>query len=136
MTWQGEYKQGYRDAAPVARWTLWKALLWTAGLSILFGGIGLFTGVFSSAKGVLSRTIDPDNIIYNYEWFHSRNEAFKAYSLQRKDFNAQIDQSGNDLQVPMEIHLEGGPVPGGRLGVGVGCDVKGQVVGGVLQSEL
>lgn len=47
-----------------------------------------------------------------------------------------LDQTGNDLHVPVEIHLEGGPVPRGRLGVGVGGDVEGQIVGGVLQGEL
>jgi len=90
MTWQHEYKKTYRETAPVARWTLKKVLLWGIGLSIVFGGLSIVTGVFSSAKGVMDRTLDPDNIIYNYEWFHSKNQAYISYKAQKTELKQQL----------------------------------------------
>ncbi len=35
-----------------------------------------------SAEGVLDRTLNPDNVIYNYEWFHDTFRAVQARVAQ------------------------------------------------------
>ena len=90
MPWQDQYKSGYREAAPIVKWTLGKAILWFLGAGIIFAAISIPMGLSSSAAGVMSRTLDPDNIIYNYEWFHSKSEAYVSYQKQKADLTQRM----------------------------------------------
>src|SRR3989338_6877145 len=51
-------------------------------LSVLGWAFGIITLPFRSATGVVERTLNPDNIIYNYEWFKQQNEDVKAIDVK------------------------------------------------------
>lgn len=40
--------------------------------------LGLFGNVFNQAGRIVNKTIDADNVIYNYEWFKQRHEDIGA----------------------------------------------------------
>lgn len=41
---------------------------------IVFGGLYMLTNPLTQASRIVNKTIDADNVIYNYEWFKQRNE--------------------------------------------------------------
>lgn len=77
-------------------------LLWTVfWLTILIGAMGLSYRVIfavpNAAVGVTSRTLTPDNIIYNYEWFHRQYGDYLAMST--KLWNAEAGLSAFEESV-------------------------------------
>lgn len=90
------YRHEFREIEREAKWTFWRLFRWGIFLVVLFGLLSIPLGLWSSARGVLERTTDPDNVIYNYEWFHSKYEAFRAYERQLADFNTEIDAFRRD----------------------------------------
>ncbi len=61
-------------------------ILW--GLGIVFGIVSLpfhaASNIIDTEHGVIDKTINADNAIYNYEWFKERAEKLKAYEIQIK----------------------------------------------------
>lgn len=55
--------------------------------------LGLFGTVANTATGVISRTLDPDNVIATYEGFHDRWKAFGARKEQIRSYQVVIDSS-------------------------------------------
>ncbi len=58
---------------------------WTAiilGIFMVLGILGFVTGIlslpFRSARGVLERTLAPDQIIGNYQWYYDQYNAIQA----------------------------------------------------------
>jgi len=81
-----------RDALPVFKWGVIIILL-CVSLFVVGKVIGLFGTVTGSATGVISRTLEPDNIISTYEGFHDRWKAFEARKSQIASYQAVIDGS-------------------------------------------
>lgn len=50
--------------------------------------------------GIIQKTYDPNNVIYNYEWFKSRYEAIQAIDV--KIANAQQAESDYNSQLPKD----------------------------------
>lgn len=78
------------DSLTIGRAAKW-ALVCVAGLSalVIVGSMaGLFTSVATAPSRVLSRTLDTDNIIHNYEWFYDTQAAFIARVAQIKSYKA------------------------------------------------
>jgi hypothetical protein len=64
-------------------------------LSILAGVGWLVTQPFRTATGIVSRTLNPDSVLYNYEWFKRQvqdvgamDERLRAARLAQKSFEA------------------------------------------------
>lgn len=66
-----------------------KLILWAILASVAVSGIALVGRIacapanlahkaLSSAEGVVDKTLDPSNVIHNYEWFHDASRAVDA----------------------------------------------------------
>lgn len=75
MDWEKDF-----DARPAR--TAFKAgslaLFVVGGLVVVGGGVGLLTLPFRAATGVAERTMNPDNVIANYEWFKRQVQDVRA----------------------------------------------------------
>lgn len=48
------------------------------GIPVTVSLLGTVTSVITAPGRVITKTMRTDNIIYNYEWFHDTNGAYKA----------------------------------------------------------
>lgn len=62
------------------------------GLSIIAGIMSLVSAPFRSATGVVERTINPDNVIANYEWFKRQVQDVKAIDVRLRASQLTLDQ--------------------------------------------
>lgn len=77
-----DYREGFRHARRETLWTLPRlvAVLGIVAIVIVVGGV--LVGVITAPLGVVSKTVRPDNIINNYEWFHDAHGAYTARTRQ------------------------------------------------------
>jgi len=91
-------EEGLRDA----RWVGWKLLIWGLVAVLILGTLSFVCGIvslpFRSARGIADRTLDADNVIYNYEWFKTQHESVGALRRQLRNatntFNGFIAEAG------------------------------------------
>lgn len=76
------------------------------GLSAIGWSLGLVTLPFRSARGVVERTLAPDNIIHNYEWFYDTSKAFEARSAQIISYKADMVTAVDSEKSKMRIELQ------------------------------
>lgn len=73
-----------------------KLFAWVFGIIILltvgFAATGIITAPFRSVAGIVDRTLDADNVIGNYEWFHRQHEDILA--MDTKIASAQSSYDG------------------------------------------
>jgi hypothetical protein len=72
-----------------------------AGLSALGWTFGFITLPFRSASGVAERTLAPDNVIYNYEWFKRQYNEVQAIDVQlaaAEEAKANFEQSAGSRE--------------------------------------
>lgn len=71
-----------------------------AGLLLVSFAVGeachLFNTATDSANGVIDKTLDPNNVIYNYEYFKQANQDIQA--LDQKIADAQTAANNFDAQ--------------------------------------
>jgi len=59
-------------------------------LCLILSGIGWVLGIFGQGAKVIEKTMDADNIIYNYEWFKQCHEDVQATDVKIKNAKAKI----------------------------------------------
>lgn len=68
-------------------------------IGVVGGALGLITLPFRTAKGVIERTANPDNVIANYEWFKRQYQDVKAIDVRlevsRKAVSSFETSAGN-----------------------------------------
>lgn len=64
------------------------------GLSI----VSTATTVATAPGRVINRTLETDNIINNYEWFHDANAAYKTRVSQIQDFRSMLKETSNEQE--------------------------------------
>jgi hypothetical protein len=78
-----------------------KIVGWAALGFVVFVGLNLLYSFVlnpvTQASRIVNKTIDADNVIYNYEWFLARSEAIKAtdekirlYEIDAKNFKEEL----------------------------------------------
>lgn len=74
MSWKSEQE----ERSIWLKYAAWfgLALVPVVIISLVFGGV--FTSVVTAPARVINKTLETDNIIYNYEWFHDTSRAFGA----------------------------------------------------------
>lgn len=87
MTWESAEKHAKRG--PVVAILMGIALL--VGVGGLLGVIGFCANPLRQAGRIVSKTIDADNVIYNYEWFKQRNQDIKALDAKIGGADATVD---------------------------------------------
>ena len=84
------------------------------GLVIVFGAIGeachLLNTSTDSVNGVIDKTLDSNNVIYNYEYFHQANQDIRAMDIKIIDAKtaakAFSDQFANRKDMDREDKTE------------------------------
>lgn len=96
---------------------MWKIIGWVAGIAVLvpvgFFALNLLTApvkvanmALNSATGVIERTVDPNNVIVKYEWFHDAHGAFKARIPQIKATKAALaDEKDANMRGSLRVEL-------------------------------
>ena len=75
------------DKGPVSGgWHVMKivAILLVLGI-ILFGTLGFVFGIFGQGARIVNKTLDADNVLYNYEWFKQQKEDIDTLAIKHKD---------------------------------------------------
>jgi len=69
-------------------------IFWAIGLSLLIGGIfwtiDLITTPVKTAKDVIKKTLNADNVIQNYEWFKQQHNDYLAINTKINDADSAV----------------------------------------------
>ena len=85
-----EDKDGYDKLADAMEkgpvkggWHLMKivAILLVLG-TLLFGTLGFVFGIFGQGARIVQKTLDADNVLYNYEWFKQQKEDIDTLAIK------------------------------------------------------
>jgi hypothetical protein len=90
------YRSEVRGIAKESWWTLGKVLGYVVlpvfALSAVLFSLGVFGSVASAPGRVVKRTMETDNILYNYEWFKRQYQQVGAVDGQIGDAKADLDE--------------------------------------------
>ena len=59
-------------------------------IGIFIGAISFVIGIFSQPARIISKTLDADNVLYNYEWFKTQYEDVLAIDIKIKNASSSI----------------------------------------------
>jgi hypothetical protein len=93
-----EYKQERRASL---KWGVWSIL----ALVLLLACVSLFY-LMSAPSRVLNRTMQTDNIIQSYEWFHDTHNSFMARVAQIKSHQRAMKLAGDDADRQDRYRIE------------------------------
>lgn len=82
----GEYRGDFRAVEREVYWTLPRIAIGLAFAGLVFGAVGYTANILSAPARVISKTLETDNIINNYEWFHDAAGNFQAKTAQVRQF--------------------------------------------------
>lgn len=101
-----KYREDFRLARRETWWTVPRLAITLVGVgAVLVIASGAFM-LFTAPIGVVQKTVRPDNIINNYEWFHDANAAYTAKTRQvveRKGW--LVDEKNEDEKRRLRIEL-------------------------------
>lgn len=75
------------------------AIVVIGGFAIVGSLTGIITSPFRSAAGIVERTVNPDNVIANYEWFKRQYQDIKAIDVNlanAEGAQASFEKSAGD----------------------------------------
>jgi hypothetical protein len=106
MSWKSEKE----DRSTWLKYAAWFGLFLVpvVVISLVFGGV--FTSVVTAPGRVINKTLETDNIIHNYEWFHDTSRAFGARVNQiasHKRAMATVDAADHAELNRYRIEIEG-----------------------------
>jgi hypothetical protein len=81
-----EYRRDVRRVSREVVWTAPRILGVLVLITVLFGSVGLVLNLLSQPGRIVSKTMDADNVIYNYEWFKDAYGNFSAKTAQVKQY--------------------------------------------------
>ena len=94
----------YKEGVGAVRTEFWSWAFWIILVSVVLGGMGWLINLASVPGKIISKTMDADNIIYNYEWFHDYNAQYKSRINQISGQKGMIKDVG-DLNTTEKIRL-------------------------------
>jgi len=84
-----ELRREVQEGTKLAPWTIWRVavrvVLPIMGVVLVLGGVLWTCGIVGTPAKVLEKTLDPDRVIYNYEWFGSAYQHVRALDQQIVD---------------------------------------------------
>lgn len=75
-------------------------------VSVLGFAISMVFNPFRQVGRVINKTIDADNMIYNYEWFKQRHESIGAIDVKILDSSVVVGQFKEDVGPRADWHRE------------------------------
>lgn len=91
------YREGVRHATKEARWTVWHVFVAILSLSVVIGVIGWMLNIMSQPAKIVEKTLDADNVIYNYEWFKLQHDDIRASQVQIDNAETAISEFEDGL---------------------------------------
>ena len=73
---------------------------------VIIGLADFFLNPFNQAKRVFDKTIDADNVIYNYEWFKQQHEDVQAIDVKILDADSNLTSFKEELGDRTDWHRE------------------------------
>jgi hypothetical protein len=102
-TWNQAAEKG-----PVAIW--WKVLGFVLLVTIVLGAVGVVFNPFRQGARILEKTMDADNVIYNYEYFKRQWRAIEAIDrkieVQQKSIGSFEESAGQRKEWTRDDRIE------------------------------
>lgn len=99
--WRNDYRNDVREITGEAGWTLgrvfFQVFIPVLIFVIVISSIGWGIKILSQPGRIVEKTMDADNVIYNYEWFRNQYEKLQATDKQITQTASQVDQLKKDL---------------------------------------
>ena len=93
-----EYRRDFREAQREYYWSLPRVLLGLTVASVLIGGAGYAINLASQPARIVSKTLDADNVIWNYEHFYNANANYTSRLSQVKQFKGLFDRETDSAE--------------------------------------
>lgn len=100
-----DYRREFREVQREYFWSLPRIMVALFVAVILFGGAGWIFNIASQPARIISKTLDADNVIHNYEWFHDANGNYMARVSQIKQFK-KLNADESDPQERSRLRIE------------------------------
>lgn len=68
----------------------WKLGKWIILFAVIFTVIGVVAYPFVQGARIVEKTLDADNVIYNYEWFKTRNQDIVSLNSKIRSADAMV----------------------------------------------
>lgn len=102
MSWDKWERAAEKGPGAIA----WKIGLFTLVLLIVISVAGFVLNPFKQAGRIFNKTIDADNVIYNYEWFKQRHEDILATESKIDSAREAVEQFKSDAGPRDSWHRE------------------------------
>lgn len=87
-----KYKRETEEELILGRWTGYK-IIWIFLPLLLILLVTIWAiGIGMQGGKIIEKTVDADNVIYNYEWFHQAYEDIQATDIKIQNTEAQVVQ--------------------------------------------
>ena len=106
MSWESWGDAAERGPGAIA----WKVGCFVVVMIVVLGAVGLVFNPFRQAARIIEKTIDADNVIYNYEWFKTQWRAVRAIdkkiAAQQGAANQFTEVAGKRSDWPRDDRME------------------------------
>lgn len=99
------YRSDFRETQREYYWTVPRIAIGLFVGSVLLGVSGFAVNIAMQPGRIVSKTLDADNVIQNYEWFHDANGNYLARVAQIKQFKS-LATSEPDPQEKSRLRIE------------------------------
>jgi hypothetical protein len=109
MSWKSWEQAAERGPGAVAWRVFWFAIpvfIVLVVCSGIVGVVGFGLNPLRQAGRVVNKTIDADNVIYNYEWFKQRHEDIEAIDAKIVDSDAMVATFKEEAGARADWHRE------------------------------
>ena len=90
------YRSEFKEVSGEVGWTLrkvfWRIFLPLIALSMVLGAVGWGIKILSQPARIIEKTLDADNVLYNYEWFKSAYQDIGALTAQIVNAQSALEQ--------------------------------------------
>lgn len=107
---QDDFRSDWREGERQFYWTMPRILFAIVVVSVLFGAAGWGLNILSQPGRIVSKTLDADNVLNNYEWFHDANGNFKAKVAQVKQQKTFLADASNTADEKNRERIELGAI--------------------------
>lgn len=85
-----DYREEFQRASSAYYWTLPRVILGGVVLCVLVGAAAWMINVASQPAAIAAKTLDADNVVTSYEWFHDAHGNYLARVAQVRQFKAML----------------------------------------------
>lgn len=93
MSWQSYQRAAERGPTSIFFKVLGAVLVFV----ITIGVVGFILNPFQQAGRIFNKTIDADNVIYNYEWFKRQHESIEAIDNKIRQQEVGLEEFKSEL---------------------------------------